>query len=279
MAKPLYLVDAFADGPFTGNPAGVCLLEELADEKWMQNVAMEMNQAETAFLVPAASGYDLRWFTPACEVDLCGHATLAAAHILWETGKLPADQIAGFNTKSGLLTCKKVNGKIEMDFPSEPATEKVAERTLFLGLNLMQPTDLLDPERRDKPPSHPDVLFVGANRMYAIVEVSSEGFLKSLRPNFPILKEVPVVGVMVTAKGESSDFVSRFFAPASGIPEDHATGSAHCCLGPYWAAKLGRNELSGFQASPRGARVGVRCEGERVALIGSAVTVMRGELM
>ncbi|HZH98766.1 MAG TPA: PhzF family phenazine biosynthesis protein [Fimbriimonadaceae bacterium] len=258
---PIYLVDAFADGPFTGNPAGVCLLDGPAGEGWMQNAAAELNQAETAFVWPLDSGFSLRWFTPTVEVDLCGHATLASANVLWETDRLAPTAAAEFHTKSGLLVCTCAGGQIEMDFPAEPAVAIDIPEGLEQALG-MQP------------------LAAGLNRMDLLVQLGSEAEVKRLTPNLSAIQCMPYRGVIVTAASESPayDFVSRFFAPAAGVPEDHATGSAHCCLGPWWAERLGRSDLVGYQASVRGAVIGVRLEGEsRVTLRGRARTVMRGD--
>lgn len=262
MPLSIVQVDAFADKPFAGNPAAVCVLPAPRDEAWMQNVAREMNLSETAFLVRQADGFHLRWFTPAVEVALCGHATLASAHVLWECGHLKAGEQARFHTLSGLLTANRQGDWIEMDFPvkaDEPA---------------------------DAPPRMSEALgtglrYVGRNKFDYIVEVDSESTLRSLKPNFSLLAELPVRGVIVTARAETSgfDFISRFFAPAAGVNEDPVTGSAHCCLAPYWAQRLGRTELLAYQASARGGVVRVRVMGDRVILGGQAVTVLRGELL
>ena len=261
MKVPIFQVDSFSKQPFAGNPAGVCPLEAPRDEAWMQNVAAEMNLSETAFLVPQEDGYDLRWFTPAVEVDLCGHATLASAHVLWETGRLPQDQQARFHTRSGLLTADRVGGQIELNFPANA------------------------PAVLDAPPGLLDTLgveanWVGASSFDYLVEVASESVLRQTSPDFGRLKALPVRGVIVTAAAQDGpfDFVSRFFAPGSGIDEDPVTGSAHCTLAPYWASKLGKNEMLGFQASRRGGEVRVKVDGDRVCLRGDAVTVLSGEL-
>ena len=262
MSQKIYQVDSFTDKPFAGNPAGVCILPEARNEKWMQEVARELNLAETAFLVQQADGYNLRWFTPAVEVDLCGHATLASAHILWETGQLPSSQGAHFHTKSGLLTAKQ-NGKlIEMNFPATPDTQAEAPPGLLPALGVK-------------------AKYVGKSRFDYLIEVETEEVIRGLSPDFGQIKKLPVRGVIVTsrAKSDGYDFVSRFFAPAAGIDEDPVTGSSHCTLGPYWAQKLGRNALVGYQASSRGGTVRVRVDGERVHLGGQAVTVLTGELV
>lgn len=255
-------IDAFADRPFTGNPAAVCLLPSPRDPLWMQQVALEMNLAETAFLVPRADGFDLRWFTPAAEVDLCGHATLASAHALWEEGHLNPSESAGFHTRSGLLTATRREDLIWLDFPATRVSPAVAPPELARALGST-------------------VQNTGRSVFDYLVELDSEKTLRSLTPDMNLLARLPVRGVIVTARSESSDhdFVSRFFAPQLGIPEDPVTGSAHCALGPFWGSRLGKRELSGYQASARGGTVLVRLEGERVHLGGRAVTVLRGEIL
>ena len=262
MGIPLFTVDAFAEAPFTGNPAGVCLLDAARDAAWMQSVAREMNLSETAFIVPRADGFDLRWFTPAVEVDLCGHATLASAHVLWETGRLSAGTPARFHTRSGWLTCVRKLDGVEMDFPAKP--EHAA----------------------DPPPGLLEALgvkasYVGKNQFDYLVEVAGEDVVRRLAPDLARLAALPVRGMIVTSRPAESDcdFVSRFFAPRAGVPEDPVTGSAHCCLAPYWGRKLGKTEMVGRQLSARGGVVRVRVAGERVFLGGNAVTVTRGELV
>jgi len=258
----IYQVDAFTDKPFTGNPAAVCLLPAARDEGWMQAVAREMNLSETAFLVPKGKDFDLRWFTPTVEVDLCGHATLASAHLLWQTGVLNPGSEARFHTRSGLLTAARRGDWVELDFPSTPAI--LAE----------PPAALLDALRVAP-------LFVGKSAFDYLVQVDSEDTVRALKPDFAILAIVPARGAMVTAAATTPgfDFVSRFFGPAAGINEDPVTGSAHCCLGPFWAERLGRAELVAYQASARGGTVRVRIAGDRVILGGQAVTVLRAELL
>ncbi|MDE3195404.1 MAG: PhzF family phenazine biosynthesis protein [Acidobacteriota bacterium] len=254
-------VDAFTAKPFGGNPAAVCVLPAPRDDRWMANVAMEMNLSETAFLYPSGDGYQLRWFTPAVEVALCGHATLASAHALWTEGRLSPDRAARFHTKSGLLTCTRNGDWIEMDFPAklEQRAEAPPRLEEALGANL---------------------LYVGKNQFDYLVEVADERTLRGLQPRHHLLRELPVRGVIATARGSGEyDFVSRFFAPGSGIDEDPVTGSAHCALAPFWAARLGKREMTGYQASARGGVVRVRLEGDRVVLIGQAVTVLRGEFL
>jgi len=261
MGIPISQVDAFTDRPFAGNPAAVCVLAAARDARWMQQVAAEMNLSETAFLLRRDGHYDLRWFTPTVEVDLCGHATLASAHILWESGRLPADRDARFETRSGLLVARQAGGWIEMDFPADPPSE-------------MAPVDGLPAMLGCEP------AWVGKGRFDLFVELDSEETVRALKPRLPALAALPYRGVVVTARSSSAhfDFVSRFFGPASGIDEDPVTGSAHCSLGPFWRRRLGRDELVGFQASARGGEVRVRPSGERVILAGKAITVLRGEL-
>jgi PhzF family phenazine biosynthesis protein len=263
-------VDAFTDRPFGGNPAAVCVLAEpVDDDEWMQNVAAEMNLSETAFAwkVEGKEGnYHLRWFTPTIEVDLCGHATLATAHVLWEEGHLPPGWEGRFETRSGLLLAKRGEHGIELDFPSEPVSEVVLESSEL---------------ERVRSAIGVPVRFVGRNRFDMLVELENEAAVRNLRPDIRELAEFPVRGVIVTGRSASPgyEFVSRFFAPNVGVDEDPVCGSAHCCLGPYWGAKLGLNELVGHQVSRRRGVVRVRLEGERVKLIGRAVTVLRGELV
>jgi predicted PhzF superfamily epimerase YddE/YHI9 len=265
---PLYQVDAFTAEPFAGNPAAVCLLERDEDPAWMQRVAAEMNLSETAFLRPAAEAgrYRLRWFTPTVEVELCGHATLASAHVLWSEGLAGAGQPVRFDTASGPLAARPgTGGTIWLDFPATPAG------------SVEPPDGLLDalgggPAR-----------FVGLGRFDYLVELAHEAAVRDLAPDVGRLGGLGSRGVIVTAAAaphaSGYDFVSRYFAPAVGIDEDPVTGSAHCTLGPYWAGRLGRAELTGFQASARGGLVRVRPEGDRVLLGGSAVTVLRGRLV
>ncbi|HKT60767.1 MAG TPA: PhzF family phenazine biosynthesis protein [Gemmatimonadales bacterium] len=255
-------VNAFTDRPFGGNPAAVCLLPAERDAGWMQLVAREMNLAETAFLVRQGRDFQLRWFTPTVEVDLCGHATLASAHALWESGHLAPQEAVRFQTRSGLLTAERRDALIWLDFPSTPPAPTLAPAEL---------RDCLPVSLR----------YVGRTPFDYLVEVDGEAAVRALAPDLAILARLPVRGVIVTGRAETPgyDFVSRFFAPAAGVPEDPVTGSAHCALAPYWAAKLGRSELVGYQASTRGGVVRVRVAGDRVKLGGHAVTVMRGELL
>lgn len=263
MRLDLFQVDAFTDRAFAGNPAAVCFCPETPAEGWMQQVAREMNLSETAFLLPRSDGWGLRWFTPAVEVALCGHATLASAHVLWETARLAADQPARFHTSSGLLTAERRGSWIEMDFPATPVTEVASP-----------PPDLS--KALGVAPR-----FVGKSRFDYLLEVASPAEVTGARPDFAMLAALQVRGVMLTARadGKPYDFISRFFAPGSGVAEDPVTGSAHCSLGPFWGERLGKEELLAFQASARGGTVRVRLAGDRVTLIGQAVTVLQGSLL
>jgi PhzF family phenazine biosynthesis protein len=264
MPTPLWTVDAFTDRVFAGNPAAVCLLEKAREAAWMQHVAAEMNLSETAFVVPRAGGedgFDLRWFTPTVEVDLCGHATLASAHVLWESERLAHDVVARFHTKSGWLEARRRGDEIELDFPAKTVEPVSPPKGLLEALGASP-------------------IFVGSNKMDYLVEVESDEHLRSIAPDFEELKQVEARGVIVTsASAGRFDFVSRFFAPRAGVREDPVTGSAHCALGPYWAKKLGKDALTGYQASRRGGVVRTTVVLERVLLGGRALTVLRGELV
>jgi predicted PhzF superfamily epimerase YddE/YHI9 len=255
-------VDAFTSEPFKGNPAAVCVLEAERDAAWMQRVASEMNLAETAFLRPKEDGFGLRWFTPAVEVDLCGHATLASAHVLWESGRLAAGQTARFHTKSGLLTAVRVGDWIELDFPSTPEEGVEAPPGLLEALGALP-------------------RYVGKSRFDYLVELDSEADVARLRPDFGALGAISARGVIATARSADPgfDFVSRFFAPASGINEDPVTGSSHCCLAPFWSRLLGKETFLARQISARGGVLKVRLDGDRVRLGGQAVTVLQGDLL
>lgn len=265
MPQQITQVDAFTDRAFGGNPAAVCILTEPRDEGWMQNVAREMNLSETAFLVRGErreNAFDLRWFTPAVEVDLCGHATLASAHVLWEEEHLPLGDTARFHTRSGLLTAERRGPWIELDFPSKPQSEAPTPAELARALGVTP---------------H----YVGRNAFDYLVEVRSEAAVRDLEPDFTLLRTIATRGIIVTAPADDAriDFVSRFFAPCAGVDEDPVTGSAHCCLGPFWADRFGKSELLARQLSPRGGTVRVRMAGERVILGGQAITVLRAELL
>jgi PhzF family phenazine biosynthesis protein len=262
VATPILQIDAFTDQPFSGNPAGVCILERPADERWMQNVAMEMNLAETAFVHRIEGGWSLRWFTPTVEVDLCGHATIAATHALLETGKLPENETARFNTKSGWLGAWRDGGWIEMDFPATPARPVDASGELNDALGA-QPQATL------------------RSKFDYLIEVASEEVVRAVNPDFSRLSKIETRGVIVTARSDDPvfDFVSRFFAPRVGIEEDPATGSSHCALAPYWAERLKKTGMVGRQLSKRGGVIRVKVKGDGVLIAGKAVTVLRGDLM
>ncbi len=260
MGLEIAQVDAFTDRPFRGNPAAVCLLPAWRGDSWLQAVAAEMNLSETAFLVPKGKAFELRWFTPQIEVALCGHATLASAHYLWESGRLNADAAARFHTRSGLLAARRRNGAVEMDFPATPVSPADSPEGLAAALGL-------------------EPVSVHRNDWDVLIEAASEKALRAVEPDFAALEKIDARGFIVTAPGGGDcDFVSRFFAPAAGIDEDPVTGSAHCTLGPFWASRLGKAALHGHQVSKRGGSVGVRLAGERVVLIGKAVTVFEARL-
>lgn len=254
-------VDAFTDRPFTGNPAAVCILDDPPAEWWMQDIAREMNLSETAFLLHHEDGYDLRWFTPTTEVELCGHATLASAHVLWEGGHLRAEEEARFHTRSGELSAVRDGEWISMDFPAERCEPTSTPQGLDAALGA-------------------EPVSVHRNRFDLLVELPDEKTVRTLSPDLSRLSSIPVRGVIVTSEAVAPgfDFVSRFFAPRAGVPEDPVTGSAHCALAPFWSERLGRTELTGYQVSSRGGTVRTRTAGDRVILGGRAVTVMRCEL-
>jgi PhzF family phenazine biosynthesis protein len=260
---PVYQVDAFSSHAYGGNPAAVCLLNDRADTGWMQAVGAEMNLSETAFLWPEAATYRLRWFSPLREVDLCGHATLASAHVLWESGVVEESVAVRFQTRSGELVASRVGDWIELDFPATPAVATEPPPGLLAALGV-------------------EPLFVGkSDQQDYLVEVESEAQVRGLDPDFRRLATVKARGTIVTARASSEEhhFVSRFFVPRYGIDEDPVTGSAHCALAPYWSPKLGFEDLVGYQASTRGGIVRARLAGDRVILSGQAVTVLRGELL
>jgi PhzF family phenazine biosynthesis protein len=255
-------IDAFTDRPFAGNPAAVCLLKDERDSQWMQAVAAEMNLSETAFVRPFYEDFELRWFTPTIEVELCGHATLASAHALWEEGVVGNSEPIHFHTKSGELICTQRHDLIELDFPATPISPAGSSEELCEALGTT--------------PS-----FVGRSEYDQLVLVESEQILRSLRPDFATLRKLPIRGIAVTCASDDPhfDFLSRFFAPGAGIDEDPVTGSAHCSLGPFWGERLGKTNMTAFQASARGGIVRVRLSGDRVFLGGQAVTIFKGVLV
>lgn len=261
MKAELHQVDSFTGTPFAGNPAGVCIPDGEPDPSWMQAVASEVGAPETAFLLPGEDSWKIRWFTPATEVDLCGHATLAAAYVLWETGRVPPGTGIAFSSRSGMLGAERNGEWITLDFPAEPASPAAAPPGLSMALGA-------------------EPVFTGRNRFDLLAELPSAATVRGLDPDYSALADFPFRGVIVTARSDlpEYDFLSRFFAPAIGIREDPVTGSAHCCLGPYWAEKLGRDALTGYQCSRRGGVVRVKVAGDRVVLGGRAVRVCSGSL-
>jgi PhzF family phenazine biosynthesis protein len=259
---PICQVDAFTNRPFAGNPAAVCVLDAPRDDAWMQAVAAEMNLSETAFVRPLENGFELRWFTPKVEVDLCGHATLASAFTLYKMGIVDAEEKIEFQTRSGILTAVRRGKFIQLDFPAVPVKPCEPPQDLLEALNV-------------------DPTFVGVTNTDRFLVVDSAEVVRSLRPDFRKLASIATRGVIVTSASDipGVDFVSRFFAPSHGIDEDPVTGSAHCALAPYWAKQLGKTQMVGFQASQRGGMVNVELKGDRVILGGEAVLVMKGELV
>lgn len=252
-----YQVDAFATRVFEGNPAAVCPLDSWLDDETLQAIATENNLSETAFFVPATDGFELRWFTPAKEVDLCGHATLATAHVLFNILGYTEPAIT-FATRSGDLTVKREGDILQMDFPAIAANPCEVPETLIQGIGV-RPREVLAAD---------DYITV----------FDDEETIRSITPNHTILKELELRGVIVTAPGNDVDFVSRFFAPKFGVAEDPVTGPAHCQLAPYWAARLGKNKLFARQLSKRGGSITCEVVGERVLLSGGAVTFMEAEI-
>ncbi len=264
---PIWQVDAFADRPFSGNPAAGCILPRYPSDKWMHNVAAEMNLSETSFIVPTdeANSFHLRWFTPTTEVDLCGHATLAAAHTLIEQNLVTTGLPIRFQTRSGELSCAQSGSRITLDFPLTSSNANVDSSTkiaLLAALGL-------------------EAAMFMRTKFDLIAVVNDVSIVESLRPNFNLLEQIETRGVMVTAPSQNTgiDFVSRFFAPRCGINEDPVTGSAHCCLAPYWGERLKKTSLIGYQASSRGGTVYCEVTGDRVQLTGDAVTVLKGRLI
>lgn len=262
MPVPIVRVDAFTDVAFRGNPAAVVLLDAPRDATWRQDVARELNQPATAFVSPSGDAFDLSWFTGTTELVLCGHGTLATAHVLWETGRLPRASAARFATKSGVLGARCDGEWIELDFPAEPVRLAVPPPALLEALGVTAKA-------------------VGRNRLDWLVEVESEKAVLEIAPDLERLSAVDTRGAIVTSRASTAgyDVVSRFFAPRAGIDEDFVTGSAHCALAPYWAEQFSRSELVGYQASARGGMVRMRPAGDRVTLAGRALTIMRADLL
>ncbi|VTS01802.1 PhzF family phenazine biosynthesis protein [Tuwongella immobilis] len=259
---PLWIVDAFASRPFSGNPAAVCILPRAMSDSAYQAVAQEMNLSETAFLERFGDDWALRWFTPTVEVDLCGHATLAAAHTLWEMQLSTQEQLR-FHTRSGILTAARhPNGQIALNFPALRVlpTERIPQLSEGLGV---------------------EPIFVGDSGMDVFAELPDEATVRAIQPEFSILEQIPTRGIIITARanaGSRYDFVSRFFAPGAGVDEDPVTGSAHCSLATFWGTRLGRHELHAYQASQRGGELDLHWKGDRVELRGSAATVLQGSI-
>lgn len=261
MTTPLLQVDAFTATPFHGNPAAVCLLDAERPTAWMQTLAAELNLPATAFVHAEGDGFGVRWFSPTTELALCGHGTLASAHALWDTGRLAPSTAARFSSRSGVLSAERRDGWIALDLPAEPATAAAP------------PVGLLDAVGVK-------ARWVGRNRFDYVLELDDEAAVRAVMPDFRALGAIDTRGVIVTARASTPgfDFVSRFFAPRFGIPEDSVTGSAHCCLAPLWAARLGTARLAALQVSARTGVVRAEVAGDRVVLSGQAVTVLRGEL-
>jgi PhzF family phenazine biosynthesis protein len=260
MELKLFTVDAFTDKPFAGNPAAVCIVENELTETQMKNIAFEMNLAETAFVRKKGDIYGLRWFTPESEVDLCGHATLATSHILWQTGLHDKSETISYDTRSGILKANRVNDKIVLDFPADPE-------------HAVDIPDALVKTLGARP------VYLGMAKWSYVAEMDSEDTVRKVVPDFILMKTLEAWGVIITARSKSPefDFISRFFAPGKGVQEDPVTGSAHCALGPYWMKKLGKNEMRAFQASERGGVLDVKVDGDRIKLSGNAVTVIEGK--
>jgi PhzF family phenazine biosynthesis protein len=262
LSNQFFQVDAFTERPFAGNPAAVMFLDSFPDDSRLRTIAAEMDLSEAAFVVPDGRSFQLRWFTPLVEVDLCGHATLAAAHVLWETRRLAPNEAAVFETRSGRLTAQRSNGSIEMSFPTLPLQESSPPDGLIEALRV-------------------DPLYVGLSRFDYLVQVESAAEVRGAVVDFRRLAGVESRGVILTAISDDAcfDFVSRFFAPAAGIDEDPVTGSAHCVLGAFWRRILGKNALRAYQASPRGGAMTVHVNGDQTTLTGQAVIVIRGALL
>ena len=266
MATEIYHVDAFASQPFAGNPAAVCLMTESKTDEWMQAVAAEMNLSETAFVTRKTDAeknwFHLRWFTPKVEVDLCGHATLATSHVLWQCGWLSENEKANFDSRSGELAATKSGDQIFLNFPATPAKPALLDGEILEAVKL-------NPQ------------YTGLSREDYLIEVASADEVRNLDIDFGKLSKVETRGVIVTAASDQTefDFISRFFAPAAGIDEDPVTGSAHCCLAPYWSEKLNKLELTAYQASARGGKLQLKIENDRVHIGGRAITIKKGELL
>ena len=261
MEIKIFTVDAFTNKAFSGNPAAVCILDHELNDEQMHNIAFEMNLSETAYVLKQKDNYSLKWFTPDSEVDLCGHATLASSHILWEKNIHEGNKTIEFQTRSGILKANKADGKIELDFPIDN------ERKIEIFDDLIKTLGA-------------EPVYLGRTKWSYLAEMDSEETVRSIKPDFALMETLEAWGLMITARSSSKDFdfVSRFFAPRKGVMEDPVTGSAHCALGPYWMKKLQKNNLKAYQASKRGGILGITIDGDRVKLTGSAVTVLEGKL-
>lgn len=269
MSFPIFQVDAFSDSAFAGNPAAVVVMDEERSTEWMQNIAAEMNLSETAFVRHLSDNrYALRWFTPGMEVDLCGHATIATAHVLWTQGYASTQSPLVFDSRSGDLPVRYLDGLVQLDFPATPAEECAAPSGLVESFEVAGVSIVPD--------------FVGRSRFDYLVVLDSESQVRNLDVDFRRLAACECRGVIVTAASNETqdcDFVSRFFAPAANVDEDPVTGSAHCCLSVYWSARMGQDSLTGYQASARGGYVRITMQNDRVLLRGNAVTILKGELL
>jgi PhzF family phenazine biosynthesis protein len=267
MKLKISTVDAFTEKPFGGNPAAVCILDNPIPDSLMQNIAFEMNLAETAFVLKQDDGWSLRWMTPVAEVDLCGHATLASSHIMWQNGVSPMTEPIRFHTRSGVLTAEYYNGEIGLNFPAIPQKEIDCPPELIASIGGAKPK------------------YVGMTKWNYLIELEDEKAVLNAKPDFNLMLTLPGWGTIITAQADPNgygkkgyDFVSRFFAPEKGITEDPVTGSAHCALAPYWRGRLGKDKFKAYQASERGGTLGLKVLGDRVLLTGSAVTVLQGEI-
>ncbi len=257
----LTILNAFTDQAFKGNPAAVCLLSEEKDSGWMQSIAKEMNLPVTAFINRFKNDFYLRWFTPSTEIPICGHGTLASSYYLWEKGFVKKEKPILYHTKSGVLKAQFIDGWVQLEFPSILEEKTIAPDLLLRALGV-------------------EPIYVGENKLDYLVEVASENIVRNLKPSIDLIAQLPVRGVIVTSHSNSNefDFVSRFFSPAQGLSEDYVTGSAHCCLGPYWKSKLQKSDFTAYQASERGGILKVKVIDDKVLLSGKAVTVFEGHL-
>lgn len=263
----LFHVDAFASKAFTGNPAAICLLNEAPDAEWMQSMASELNLSETAFVWPEGNNFRLRWFTPKIEVPLCGHATLATAHVLYETRQCDNHKPIHFETLSGILECIKTSEGILMNFPAARVLDTSPQPAIYNALGLKVA---------------PQFVGLAQKSNTLLIEVSGSDNVETLTPDHALLLKINSPNIIVTSKGNTHqpyDFVSRYFGIQQGIPEDPVTGSAHCILAPYWARKLNKNTFHAKQVSKRGGELKLNLLGDRVQIIGNAITLFRSEIL